>query len=127
MRLTLRRAERRGVVGWTVREVLERAARGQHFLDRSYGAMLAAGRDAVRGRAPLSEIGALEAWLPGNAIDRKREDAIELLRHLARRGREGLPRAWGRFELTEAWAADLEAAGLWEAFLAFEGERGGKG
>ena len=50
MRLTLRLAERRGVVGRTVRQALERAARGQHFLDRSYRAMLAAGLSELQAK-----------------------------------------------------------------------------
>jgi hypothetical protein len=117
MRVTLREAERRGFLSRPTRLTLERLARRQYFLDRSYGAMIAAARlDMV----DAQEIDALERWLPGNAIDVKRRDAIELLRRLARRGREGLPRPRTAFELTEVWAADLEAAGDWDAFLAYE-------
>ena len=122
MRLTLRHAERRGVVGRPAREALERLARSQHFLDRSYGAMIAAARSAMAEPATLAEIDALEGWLPGNAVDAKRADAIGLLRHLSGRGREGLPRPRSRFELTEAWAADLEAAGQWDDYLAWAGK-----
>lgn len=118
MRLTLKRAERRGIIGPPARAALERLARAQYFVGRSYAAMLDAARREAR---DLAEIDALERWLPGNAVDAKRTDAIGLLRHLAARGREGLPRPRTPFELTEAWAADLDAAGQWDDYLAFGG------
>jgi hypothetical protein len=127
MRLTLRRAERRGIVGRGMRERLEQLARGVYFLDRSYRAVIAAARAAGGGACGLAEVDALEKWLPGNAVDCKRSDAVGLLRRLAGRWREGSPRARGRFELTEAWAADLEAAGQWDVFLAWAGREQGSG
>ncbi|HRO10677.1 TfuA-like protein [Amaricoccus sp.] len=114
MRLTLRRAARRGILAPLTRAALERLARQQGFLDRSYPATIAAARAA--GIAP-AEIDAFEEWLPGNAVDAKRADTIALLRHLATAPRTPLPRL--PFELTEAWAADLEAAGQWDDYLAF--------
>ena len=95
MRVTLRR-------GRTARDRRPRAAHGarsgwpapRYFLDRSYGAMLADARAALRDPAALAEIDALERWL---AEQRGRPQArptpSALLRHLAGRGREGLPAA----------------------------------
>jgi hypothetical protein len=112
MRLTLRAAQRAGVLTCAERQTLEGAARAMHFVDRSYPRLLAEARSATRPPAEAT-LRRLADWLPGNAIDRKREDAIDLLATLARRPelldakREVPP-----FRLTEAWAYDLDAAGL---------------
>ena len=118
MRVTLRLAERRGIVSRALRMALEGLARARYFLDRTYATMLADARAALPDAETLAEIDALERWLSTHAVDRKRADAVGLLRHLARRGRTGLPRPRAAFELTEAWAADLEAAGQWDDWLA---------
>ena len=56
----------------------------------------------------------LAEWLPTGTVDRKREDAAGLLSLLSRRPEllERRPEA-PSFRLTEAWAYDLDAAGLW--------------
>jgi len=114
IRLTLRRAMRAGIVTNQERGVLEDLARETNFVDRSYSRLLA---DARRGWPP--GIGAaldrLEAWLPSGALDRKREDAVGLLTHLARQPELLEKRAaFSLFQLTEAWAYDLDNAGLWQ-------------
>jgi hypothetical protein len=120
MRLTLRLAERRGILSPPLRAALERVARQRHFLDRSYAAMIGDARQAAPGPVAMAEIDAFERWLPVNAVDAKRADAIALLRHLARFGHAAPPSPGFRFELTEAWAADLEAAGQWDDYLALD-------
>ena len=121
MRLTLRLAERRGILDAALRATLERLARRRHFLERSYPALLADARETAPGPGTPAAIDAFERWLPGNALDRKRADAIALLRHLARTGPVAPPAPRFPFELTEAWAADLEAAGQWDDYLAHAG------
>jgi hypothetical protein len=57
----------------------------------------------------------LARWLPSGAVDRKREDAIGLLTKLARDPELFVNRPHSpAFRLTEAWAYDLDAAGLWD-------------
>jgi hypothetical protein len=116
MRLTFRHAERRGIISRPTRDALERLARSQYFVDRHYRSVIEAAR-ATLPPGKAAELDALEGWLLRNAIDRKRLDAVTLLHHLARRRRERLPRHRSRFELTEAWAADLEAASQWDEYL----------
>jgi hypothetical protein len=113
IRLTLRRAARSGVISKEEQHALEALARDTHFVDRSYARLLADGRSALP-RESERALERLANWLPLNAIDRKREDAVGLLRRLAQNPglldeRLSVP----PFRLTEAWAYDLDAAGLW--------------
>jgi len=114
MRLTLRRAERAGIVSGPQRRALEGLARDTHFVDRGYPRLIA-DAGATFGGSWRPALGRLEDWLPSGAIDRKREDAAGLLRRLARPME--LPDMAPKpppFRLTEAWAYDLDAAGLWD-------------
>jgi hypothetical protein len=107
MRLTFRRAERQGVTSPDLRAILVDAARRLHFLDRSYAAVFeeAGLPPELRGAIP-----ALAAWIEDHAVRQKRQDALVLLGHMASHPAE---RAAGPpFRMTEAWAADLDAAGL---------------
>ncbi|HSI40912.1 MAG TPA: TfuA-like protein [Xanthobacteraceae bacterium] len=107
MRLTLRRAVRAGVLPVALRAPLAAAAGALYFLDRSYENLIA----ASRGRLPDAALDRLAAWIPGNAVDQKRADALGLLRRLAEtpvRAPDSVP----VFEMTEAFAHDLDAAGL---------------
>jgi hypothetical protein len=112
IRLTLRRAERHGVFSGGQRHALEEIARTTHFVDRSYRGLVEGGR--VQGRGSWDgAMDRFERWLARHAIDRKREDAIGLLARLAREPRLLQPPAIRPpFRLTEAWAYDLDAAGL---------------
>jgi len=114
IRFTLRQAVRCRILCKQEQRALEVLARGTHFVDRSYARLLADGR-SVLPRGSNAALERLADWLPSNVIDRKREDAVGLLTRLARRepglldeGGKGRP-----FRLTEAWACDLDAAGLW--------------
>jgi hypothetical protein len=112
IRLTLRAAERAGVLTPVERQTLEGIARAMHFVDRSYPQLLAEARSAPLAPAEPA-LRRLADWLPDNAIDRKREDAVSLLSALAQRpelleAKRQVP----PFRLTEAWAYDLDAAGL---------------
>ncbi len=76
MRATFRKAERTGILSRAVRERLEGLTKDLHYTERSYGRVLRLARqDGVEEGA----LGRLEAWLPGAAVDLKREDAVRML------------------------------------------------
>lgn len=113
MRFTLRRAERQGFIDVSLRRGMEELARSTHFTERTYPRLLADALAGLSGASP-GQMKLLEKWLPGHAVDRKRTDALELLSLLAGdpdvlRPPVGVP----PFRMTEAWALDLDAAGLW--------------
>jgi len=114
IRLTLRRAERSGIVRSRTRRALEDMARSLHFLDRTYAMLF----DRALTNLPAPEravIQPLRDWVQRHAVRQKRDDAIGLLRHLAAAGPHSRrpPAAAPPFRMTESWAADLEAAGLY--------------
>jgi hypothetical protein len=114
IRMTLRRAERMGIVQGRTRRALEDVARRLHFLDRTYAMLF----DRALACLPAPEravIQPLRDWAEHHAVRQKRDDAIGLLRHLAASGchSPGPPAAVPPFRMTESWAADLEAAGLY--------------
>jgi hypothetical protein len=111
IRLTLKRARREGVIGEAARRALEDTARNLPFVERSYDTLVeAVGRDP----AHAADVIRLAQWLPAGATSRKRADALALLQRLATTvNREpAVPRC--AFHLTEVWAADLDAVGLWD-------------
>jgi hypothetical protein len=113
MRLTMKLAERCGIIGRDLRLATVAAARSLHFIERTYERVLADVRRIQPARS-LPQLAALEAWLPANAIDQKRTDALALLRGLA----DGAfpPRSSDRhtapFIVTEAFVNDLAASGI---------------
>jgi hypothetical protein len=113
IRVTLHRAVRAGVLARPRALRLEEIARATYFVDRSYDRLLVDARRDLSGDARLS-IDRLEEWLPANAIDQKRRDAVGLLTAIAQGGGAEAPLAKPPpFRLTETWAYDLDAAGLW--------------
>ncbi|HUF55362.1 MAG TPA: TfuA-like protein, partial [Thermohalobaculum sp.] len=113
IRATLGRAEAEGVVGAEERARLEGFAKALHFPDRQWSAL--AGH--LRRLAP-EQAAALADWLPEGRIDRKREDALEMVGAIEEAlGREETPAAGFRFEWTSLWdslvarAADREGPG----------------
>jgi hypothetical protein len=110
MRLTLRRAERSGILSRDVRIRLEEHARTTHFLERSYEELLR--RAALAGSvADIKILELLTSWLPAHAVDQKRADAVGLLGWLSRQ--RGLsPTVVSQFVWTESFAHDLAVAGL---------------
>ncbi len=111
IRLTLRRAERSRIISSAMRRRLEATARDLHFIDRTYTALF----DKARRLLPKDEeavIHLLETWVDEHAVRQKREDAISLLHHVASRRFTRAPVETAPFRMTEAWANDLDAAGL---------------
>lgn len=113
IRMTLRKAERWGVVPRRMRLALEEVASSIHFLDRTYQNLF----DVARGVFPgewAGRLASLAKWATEYGVDQKREDAVSLLRWLAGRSAPVALQAAAQapFQVTEAWLADLEAAGL---------------
>jgi len=112
IRLTLRRAERRGLISNEFRRHLEGAARTLHFVDRTYANLF----DSALRSLPDEERSAIETlrrWAERHAVQQKRDDALSLLRHLAAGSSISETRGSTSFQMTESWAADLDAAGLY--------------
>jgi hypothetical protein len=109
IRLTLRRAERRGAIDRDLRETLERVAQSTYFIERSYETVLRAAAAGASEERRLA-LERLRGALPSLKVEQKRLDALGLLSLLA--GRAPFPRWSARdFVLTEAWAYDLSEGG----------------
>lgn len=118
MRITLSRAWKDKVLTLEQKLALEVIARSTNFADRSYAKLV---QDA-QAMLPAQWAGTLakfERWLQDNRIDQKRRDTVGLLTRLAVNPDLLAPRqAPPAFRLTEAWANDLAADGLWDAHIA---------
>ena len=77
IRLTLRLAERRGLVRRADRLRLCGLARSLHFVERRYATLFAGARAA--GLGSPSALDALADWVAHNAVDQKHADALSLL------------------------------------------------
>lgn len=117
IRLTLRLACRRGIVTPATQLALEDLARATPFVERSHASLLERARSLVPA-VPARELDRLAGWWPRNAIDRKRDDAIGLLATLNDNQKLLSGFSPPRFRLTESWAHDLAAAGLWDESIA---------
>jgi hypothetical protein len=114
MRITLRRAERAGTIPPPMRWALEELARSMHFIDRSYIALFESARRALP-KNFSDRLEPLEEWVAGHAVDQKRDDAVALLRQLGGPRPPLLASVDSKkfsFRLTDAWLADLDAAGF---------------
>jgi len=109
IRATVERGLADGVLDAEAAEILLAVAKSQFYQERTWGSTLAAARDLP---APMRT--AFRAWLPAGRQDRKRADALALLRAVADHVAAGIgpplrpapdPRpASFSFEWTEAWA-----------------------
>jgi hypothetical protein len=77
IRATLRRAREEGVLGGEACALLQRIAKELFYPERSYSHIL---KLADAQGAPASELDAFRRWLPDNAVNQKREDALAMLR-----------------------------------------------
>ncbi|MDJ1158195.1 TfuA-like protein [Chelatococcus sp. SYSU_G07232] len=116
MRLSLRRAERQGVIARQTRQRLAGLAADTPFAERSYERLVDDARRAGAGEA-AEDLDRLGAWLAGHAVDQKRADTLSLLRALAAdpaRIERDTARLTKRpsFAMTAAWADDLTDAGF---------------
>jgi len=102
IRATLRAAEEAGVLDARARAAFEQVARSLFYPDRCYPLLLA--RAATAGLSP-ADCSALQAFLPSNQANPKRQDAILLLSVLRERfsGPCEPKRVRYHFENTDAW------------------------
>ncbi|MDR7142418.1 TfuA-like protein [Rhizobium sp. BE258] len=115
IRLTLKQAQREGVIGASLRRRLEAVARTLHFRNRSFSSFISAAESHL---ALTNEIMSLKNWLKTGAISRKKTDAISLLNYLKYRRRIGFETPIHcHFELTEAFAYDMESCNLLDNLL----------
>jgi hypothetical protein len=105
IRATLARAEADGVISPATRSRLEEAGKALFFPHRTWPAVVhAVGGDDV-------DLADFEKWLPGGAVDQKREDALEMLAAMHDAAPAGLaPSADFRFERTHFWDDLVERA-----------------
>lgn len=110
VRLTLKRAQREGVIGGAVRTHLEQRARSLHYLERTYPNILS----SIRGdRKSEGLVDKFNTWLTNGIVQQKRSDAIGLLEYLSSSDQSLRDVNKEReFEMTDAFAFDLEYADL---------------
>jgi len=104
-----------GIIPHEMRRMLEDLARTTHFVQRTYKRLFAQARSSLPNEWSRF-IDPLQSWVAEHTVDQKQADAIGLLRWLA--ASPGAPdgcasREPEPFRMTEAWAADLEASGLY--------------
>ncbi|WP_230531058.1 TfuA-like protein [Microvirga roseola] len=115
IRLTLRKAERAGIITQELRQSLGEIARSLHFVDRTYQVLFQRACILLpeEQRMPIEP---LKDWICTNAVDQKRIDAVGLLRRIVSERDALLATRHDptfSFRMTEAWAADLDTAGLY--------------
>jgi len=106
MRFTLRAAVQARAIAQPTADALLAVAKGLFYPERAYPRVVELGRDAG---LPVSELDAFAAWLPHGRVDRKRADALALLRFLREGGvpDEPMRPSW-TFEWTLYWQALVE-------------------
>lgn len=110
MRLTLKDAARRGIIGRETQHDLARLARSIHHTVRSYPKLLSL---AAESGLPATDLAALQSWIANNRRKQKEVDAIGLLSALSSpSSRHEEPRLDQDLALTEAFAYDMEYYGL---------------
>lgn len=76
IRATMAKAQTEGVLDGVVRLTLERIAKQLFYPDRSYDHVVEL---AASEGVPAEQLGALQRWLPGGAVNQKRADALAML------------------------------------------------
>jgi hypothetical protein len=110
IRLTLKKAVLDRIIRRQLQPALESLARSIHYTERSFGKLISV---ALDNDMPRRDLRALELWLAGGKREQKKADAIGLLALLSSKAPEMKTRAEPRaFELTEAFAYDMEAYNL---------------
>ena len=109
VRASLAAAAEAGVIGAASRRALVAAFKALNYRERRWDLLSELGTAAAVDPAELER---LEAWLPGGRRAQKREDALELLSHLAEPAEAGpeAPEQPFSFERTTLWAQFVEAA-----------------
>ncbi|MBX4967908.1 TfuA-like protein [Rhizobium binae] len=115
IRLTLKKAERAGVIERRLRCDLETLARGLHFSERSFSRLLTV---AENNHGPAGQLQALKSWLKTGITSGKRTDAVNFLKYLAEQ-KINWPKncLLAEFELTEAFANDMDYYNILDRLL----------
>lgn len=102
IRATLAKAAEESVIAKGTAEALTRLAKLAFYAERSWPQVLAA---AVEQGLPSVEVEALKRWLPENAINQKRLDAVAMLERMGQEARAGSAPFSARFDFehTAAW------------------------
>jgi hypothetical protein len=102
IRATLERAAKDSIVSPETANALIRIAKCTFYAERSWPALF---MDAARQGVPDAQLCALRDWIPSNAVNQKRLDAIEMLERMAKHARTSrAPFAPPfEFEHTVAW------------------------
>ena len=113
IRLTLRRAARGSIVPGDLRRALEEIARATHFVDRSYAQLL--GQARIHPPGALARRARPSRRVAPGQCHRPEAGGRGRPAHPPRRRPEppGERPSPPPFRMTEAWAYDLDAAGLW--------------
>jgi hypothetical protein len=110
IRATLARALAVGIVSAGTHDALTSLAKSLYYPRRGYPRILELAKKA---RLKESELQAFAAWLPQGRVDRKREDALAMLRSMAEflHDRPEPKRVAYAFEHTDAWEQVTRTAG----------------
>ena len=102
IRWTIRAAADANIIDASTGNALVDLAKARYYPERSYQNLL---RDAHAAGLPRAQLEALRRWLPGGRIDRKRLDALEMLRRIRLDLASGLEAKVVRyhFEYTYHW------------------------
>jgi hypothetical protein len=111
IRQTLQRACAESVISDATRKALVEIAKGLFYQKRLFQVILGIARER---RLGLSELSALESWLPANRVDQKRNDALAMLRHIRTFVEEPQTRhePTFSFEHTQLWERLCQSAGF---------------
>ncbi len=102
IRATVARALLEGIVDEALADAVLRCAKAMHYAERSYRAVLS----KLERDGGAERLGVFGRWLPQNAVNQKKLDAIELCHSLARFGdsdAKALPVSYN-LEHTDSWA-----------------------
>lgn len=91
IRASLRRARADGVLDEEQHDLLVGLAKRRFYPERTYATLLA---DAEEQGLPAELLTTLRAFLRSSAVDQKREDAVEMLTHVAQHGVETPDPVW---------------------------------
>ncbi|WP_025661767.1 TfuA-like protein [Rhizobium sp. IBUN] len=115
IRMTLKRAEREGLIDRRVRLQLEELSRSLHFMTRSFRKLMLIAEANLR---DIDQLAGLKEWVSHRFVNQKRTDAVGLLNYLSTIAPKTAPSPTSRdFTLTEAFAYDMDYYNLSDAIL----------
>ena len=106
IRCTLAQAEQQGLIDQNLRDALVHIAKELFYPERCYQTLL---QHAAEAGLPAEPLQALAAWLPDGQINQKREDALAMLRVIAKPSETAVPVSY-HFEHTTLWEHVIQSA-----------------